>query len=263
MRAATTKQPVQVADFAADRAYKERDPLAVVGVELGGVRSLLVVPMLRDELVIGLFAIFRQEVRPFSDRQIALVASFANQAVIAIENTRLLSELRESLQQQTATADVLKVISRSTFDLQAVLDTLVESAARVCEADTGLIRQRTGEIYPVAATFGLTTEQRDYFLRYSAKPDRGSLFGRTILEGRTIHIPDFLADPDRPAKASGLRRGHQYKVWPWCSVAAGWNNYRCLYSAPPGGVAVHRQADRVGDNIRRPGGDRYRERSLV
>jgi signal transduction histidine kinase len=212
-QAIRTKQTAHIADLAATRAYAERDPPAVSAVELGGIRTVIAVPMLKDNKIIGIISIFRQEVRPFTDKHVALVANFAAPAVIAIENARLLNELRqrtddltESLQQQTATADVLKVISRSTFDLQAVLDTLAESAVRLCEADRSVIRRRVGDTYPVASTYGFSPEQRASREHFLKTPNTGSIFGRTLVEGRTVHIPDFEAAriPNIPGVRAGL-----------------------------------------------------------
>jgi adenylate cyclase len=161
-----------------------------------GFNANISAPMIRDKSVIGAIATAHRDSRVFSDKQVALIKSFAHQAVIAIENARLLNELRESLQQQTATADVLKVISRSTFDLQVVLNTLTESAAQLCGADGGECMQRDGDVYRMASIYGYSPEAERYALEHPVRPDRGSVTGRVVLEGRPIHIPDVLADPE-------------------------------------------------------------------
>jgi signal transduction histidine kinase len=182
--------------MSAEQAYIDRYPGIVYLVESAGARTVLGVPMLKDNDLIGVFAICRQEVRPFSDKQVELVQNFASQAVIAIENTRLLKELRQSLQQQTSTADVLRVISRSTFDLKTVLNTLVESVARLCEADLASIPRRAGAIFDHVATYGYSPEFREFLERNPIKPGRGTVTGRAVLEGKIIHIPDVLDDPE-------------------------------------------------------------------
>jgi signal transduction histidine kinase len=174
-----------------------------------GYRAMTAMPMLRGDLAIGTLSVLRPVPGPLSDEQRALLRTFANQAVIAIENTRLLNELRESLQQQTATADVLKVISRSTFALQAVLDTLTESAARLCEADmSGITRPVNGGFY-YATNYNFPADWLEYTKETPMKAGQGSVVGRVLLQGKTIHLVDVLADPDYSFLEQQKRAGYR------------------------------------------------------
>ena len=195
-RAVSSRQVIQVSDLRTTPAYLRGDPLPVSAADVAGIRSMLTVPMVKENAPVGVIAIYRQEVRPFTDKQVELVTNFAAQAVIAIENTRLLNELRQSLQQQTATADVLKVISRSTFDLKTVLNTLVESAAGLCEADLASIPRQIGAFFDHVATYGYNPDFQALLQRNPMSPGRGTISGRVLLERKTIHIPDVLTDPE-------------------------------------------------------------------
>jgi signal transduction histidine kinase len=198
-----TKRTVHDPDITLDKGYVDRNPIVVAAVELGGFRTVLTVPMLKDDDLIGCISIYRQEVRPFTDKQIELVTNFAAQAVIAIENARLLTELRqrttdltESLEQQTATSKVLEVISRSAFDLHAVFETVAESSVRLCGADRAFIFRFDGELLRMAVAYNAPQQLKDFRSQNPIRPGRDSASGRAALERRTVLIPDVLTNPE-------------------------------------------------------------------
>jgi len=211
-RVALERQVVHIPDCASDPEYTLTE-----SITLGKANTLLGVPLLRDGVVVGTINLAREQVRPFTERQIELVRTFADQAVIAIENVRLFDEvqartrdLTEALQQQTATAEVLKIISRSAFDLQTVLDTLVASAARLSGAEKGCIMLRQGELYFWVSNFGFSEEHENYVRSHPFAAGGASATSRAARDKRAIHIPDVLAD--REYTASENQRLGNYRT---------------------------------------------------
>jgi signal transduction histidine kinase len=203
-RTALEGRAIHVHDVLADPGY-----ILSEAQRIGGYRTTLGVPLLREGVPIGVMAMNRLVVRPFTDQEIDLVTTFADQAVIAIENTRLLNELRESLQQQTATADVLKVISRSAFDLKSVLQTLVESAARLCDANNAGIARQKGGVFFHEETYGHSPEFTKLVRDLPVEPGRGTATGRALLEGKVIHIPDVHTDTEYKWEAAQRLGGYR------------------------------------------------------
>ena len=190
-RAVRTRSVCHVADVLSDPQYQLKDT-----ARIAGYRGCLAVPMVRDEQVVGSIFVARRQPGLFSETQVQLLRTFADQAVIAIENVRLFKETKTSLEQQTATADVLKIISRSTFDLRTVLQTLLESAARFCNADKANIIREKGGVFYAAEAYGYSRDFLEYMKNIPIKAERGSASGRALVEGRVVHIIDVAADPE-------------------------------------------------------------------
>ena len=195
-RIAATKELVQITDLLSDDAYKKGTPLAVSGATLAGIRTLLAVPMLKDDHLVGAIVIYRQEVRPFNDKQIALMQNFAAQAVIAIENARLLNELKQSLEQQTATAEVLQVVSSSLGDLEPVFATMLEKAVRICDATFGNIYRWDGAALHLVATHNTPPAFAEARRRSPHRRDDRNRIVTSILATKTpVHVVDAASQP--------------------------------------------------------------------
>jgi class 3 adenylate cyclase/putative methionine-R-sulfoxide reductase with GAF domain len=193
-RVATTKETVHIADITAEKAYAEHDPLRVATADILGARTFLAVPMLKDGELLGAIVIYRREVRPFTDKQIELIRNFAAQAVIAIENTRLLSELRQSLEQQTATADVLSVISSSPGELEPVFQAMLKNATRICEAAIGILFRYEDGAYTAVSLLGVAPAYAEYLNRGPIRAGPTTGLGRVANERQTIQVVDTKAE---------------------------------------------------------------------
>ena len=262
-RAVLERRTVQIYDALADPEFTRFDTQAV-----GQFRTILGVPLLREGTPIGVISLQRRRIEPFTEKQIDLVTTFADQAVIAIENARLFeevqsrtAELQESLEYQTATSDVLNIISRAPSQLQPVFDAIVETATRLCEAEYAIVyRLKEGQCH-LAATNNADSEYLKYLREHPIPAARGSAIGRTALEARTVHLPDCLADPEYTALEFQRSGGFRTIL-----------GVPLLRNGVPVGVigllrnvveAFFWKADRADRDLRRPGCDRHRERAAV
>ena len=204
-----TGEVVHVADLREDEGYRSGDQLAVAAVDVASIRTMLIVPMLKDDELIGTFNIFRTEVSLFSEKQIELVTNFASQAVIAIENTRLLNELSQSLQYQTAINSVLNVISRSPSDVQPVLETIAETAQRLCQAEQVYILTLDKGRFRLVAAKDAQVSRVKFLRENPIELNRGSVVGRVAMDGRAVHIADAKVDPEYSLNMAGESRGYR------------------------------------------------------
>ena len=213
-----TKEPAGVADLAATRPYIDREQWAVEAVELGGVRTAVTVPLLKEKQLVGIIAIYRQEVLPFTDKQVELVKNFADQAVIAIENTRLLSELRqrtndlsEALEQQTASSEVLKIISSSPGELEPVFHAILANATRICKAKFGILFLHEGGAFQAAAVQAVSPPYTEYLKRGAHHPGPESGVGQIVKSRAIIHVLDAREGPSYisrdPFRVAGVELG--------------------------------------------------------
>ena len=246
-----TKRTAHLPDLAATQSYAERHPRMVEAVELSGMRTVVAVPMLKDNDLVGVIAVFRREVRPFSDKQVALVENFASQAVIAIDNARLLNELRQSLEQQTATADVLQVISRSPGDLEPVFATMLEQAVRICAASFGSMVLREGDMFRRVAIHDAPPEFVDFHKsRPTLRLSDAFALDQILRTKQVVQIGDAQAEePDSP-----IARGAAHFLLCRCSRRT---KLWCPRRLSSGSAVIQRQTDRTGREFRCPSRHRH------
>ena len=245
---------MQIPDITETEAYRDGDPIPRAIADLGGVRTLLIVPLRKDDAVLGNFAIYRREPRPFTDKQIALLQNFAAQAVIAMENARLLTETREALEQQTATAEVLQVINSSPGELRPVFDAMLEKAMHLCEAAFGMLWTYEGDRYHAAAVQGAPPAFVEFVRQPQLPPYHPESGLGRMLQGQDLAMHEDMSSEEAYRTGDPLAPGDR-RSW-WCPqrgdgfIAQGRNLAGCIYRLPPGSPAVLRQADRAAAKLR-------------